>query len=122
MRFKGHVATLTDHREIDMIPVKLNLKTILGIEDIKQFKFHAARNNGDAEPLDVFLRDREEWNSWNRWQGNKNEFNRAYVVSFMQFYPEDNTWLFGGIYKILGRGLKKIAIAIRLNYWIRGKN
>ena len=39
--------------------------------------------------------------------GGGNEFNRDYVVSFMKFYPEDDTWLFGGIYKILDRGPEK---------------
>ena len=37
----------------------------------------------------------------------ENEFNRDYVVSFIKFYPEEDTWLFGGIYKILDRRPKK---------------
>ena len=60
---------LAGHKEKNMIPVTLNLKTILGIENLEQFKFHAARNNRYDEPLDVFLRDRDEWDSWNSWQG-----------------------------------------------------
>lgn len=98
----------------------LNLKTILGIENLEQFKFHAARNNGDDEPLDVFLRDREEWDSWNSWQGKKNEFNRDYVVSFMKFYPEEETWLFGGIYKILNRGPKKNSHSYKIELLHKG--
>jgi hypothetical protein len=66
-------------------------------------KVHAARTNGVEQPLDVFLRDPQEWQTWNAWRGHKDDFNRAYICSFIQFYPEENTWIFGGFFKVDGR-------------------
>ena len=73
----------------------MNLRSLLQLEDLNNYKLHAARNNKFHEPLDVFLRDRNEWDRWNSWQGTKNEFNRDLLVSIIKFYPEPNTWLFG---------------------------
>ena len=100
----------------------MDISKILEIENLHDYKFHAARNNGEHEPLDVFLRDREEWDDWNRWQGNKNEFTRDYVASFIKFYPEEETWLFGGIYKILSREFKKQAHSYKIELTNQGKD
>jgi len=86
--------------------MSIDIAKILGIENMHEYKFHAARWNGSDQPLDIFVKDRNEWEGWNKWQGEKNEFNRDYVASFIQFYPEHNTWLFGGIFKVLERGDK----------------
>lgn len=51
----------------------------------------------------MFLTDRKEWHGWNEWRGNRNDFSRPYILSFMKFYPEHETWLFGGIYEVLER-------------------
>ena len=100
----------------------MDISKILEIGNPKKYSFHAARNNGEHEPLDVFLRDREEWHNWNRWQRHKNEFTRDYVISFIQ-YPEDKkTWLFGGIYKILSRGSKKQAHSYKIELTNQGKD
>lgn len=87
--------------------MSLDIAQLLDIENKKDYKLHAARYNGASQPLDTFLTNRKEWGSWNSWRSDKNEFNRKYVVSFMKFYPESNTWLFGGIYEILGGGKEK---------------
>ncbi|TFZ57114.1 GIY-YIG nuclease family protein [Methylorubrum sp. Q1] len=80
-----------------------NLKSILDIEDATHFKFHAARWNGEYQPLDVFTRDREEWVGWNRWRGKRDDFNRRYIISFIDFYPERHAWLFGGMFEVIAR-------------------
>jgi hypothetical protein len=76
---------------------------LIKIDDPKKFKFHAARWNGDSQPLDVYVRDENEWFEWNTWRDNKDEFSRQYVFSLIDFYPENDTWLFGGIYEIMKR-------------------
>ena len=77
------------------------LAQIMPISDPEAYKLHLACWNGHHHPLDVFARSRAEWASWNSYRGAKNRFNRPYVISFMQFYHETDTWLFGGIYQIL---------------------
>ena len=84
----------------------MNLSKILELENLNDYKIHAATYNGETEPLDAFARDIEEWHDWNRWRKNKHDFNKKYIISFMKFYPEYDTWLFGGIYKVLGKGAK----------------
>ena len=76
------------------------LERLLEIDSSIDFKIHAACYNGDDQPLDVFLRDREEWNNWTAWFNGTHDFNRPFVISLMDFYHERDAWLFGGIYKI----------------------
>ena len=99
----------------------MDISQILEIENLQDYKFHAARYNNIEEPLDVFLRNRNEWDGWNSWHGVRNEFNRNYVVSFIKFYPEEETWLFGGIYKILGRHPEKTAHGYDIELTDKGK-
>lgn len=40
---------------------------------------------------------------WNAWRGNKNDFNREFIFSLIQFYHEPNKWLFGGIFRVIKR-------------------
>lgn len=68
------------------------------------YKLHLACWNQKDQPLDVFVRDRDEWEGWNRWKRDKNDFNRARIISFIEFYPQPNTWLFGGAFRVLSRG------------------
>jgi len=77
------------------------IQNILQINDLKDFKVHAARYNDADRPLDVFLTDKEEWYNWTAWFNGRHDFNRPYVLSIMDFHHERNAWLFGGIYKIL---------------------
>lgn len=80
----------------------MDLKLILGLGDLTDYKFHAARYNQIKQPLDVFISDKNEWFGWNTWRGNRNDFSRKYIISFIKFYTEHETWLFGGAYKVLG--------------------
>jgi len=76
---------------------------IISIDDPSKFKFHAARWNVGDQPLDVYVRDKNEWFGWNTWRNSKNEFSREYIFSLIDYYPESNMWLFGGIYKVIKR-------------------
>ena len=80
----------------------MDLQSILGLGELHKYKFHAARYNQIKEPLDVFISDKEEWLGWNKWRGIKNEFSREYILSFVKFYTEHETWLFGGVFRVLG--------------------
>ena len=86
----------------EMNVIKVN--DLFRIEDPRQYKFHAARWNRTEQPLDVFVRSREEWLGWNMWRNKRDEFNRRYIFSLIDFYHANNIWLFGGIYEVVGRG------------------
>lgn len=81
----------------------MKLSSQLQIKEPEDYKLHIASWNGQNHPLDVFVRDREEWDWWNRYRGAKNIFNRPYILALIAFYPERDIWLFGGIYKVLSR-------------------
>jgi hypothetical protein len=81
----------------------LDLRSILALGEPEAYKVHLASWNGEHRPLDVFVRDRAEWDGWNEWRGSKDEFNRPCVLALIEFYPDPGTWLFGGIYKVLAR-------------------
>ncbi len=82
---------------------QIPLSAIIKIESPREYKFHAARWNGYNQPLDVYVRNKKEWFEWNTWRNSKNEFSRKYVFSLIDFYPENDIWLFGGIYEVLKR-------------------
>ncbi len=46
---------------------------ILPIENLGEYKIHFAVWNGEEQPLDVFVRDPDEWKGWNRWQASANK-------------------------------------------------
>jgi hypothetical protein len=79
------------------------LPQILPLQDPSRYKLHLARWNGQDQPLNVFVRDREAWHGWNRWRGNRNDFGREFIFSLMDFYPQKDRWLFGGIYQVRDR-------------------
>lgn len=67
---------------------------------IKDYKVHFARWNGDEQPLHAFVRDFNEWKGWQETYPGRNEFNRPFVLSLMQFPDVPNRWLFGGIWRV----------------------
>lgn len=83
--------------------MNLLLPQLLPIARPEQFKLHLACWNGVDQPLDVFVRDRSEWDGWNRWRGVRDDFSRDYIFSLIDFYPEKDRWLFGGAYRVLSR-------------------
>ena len=86
--------------------MNIRLSSMYPIAHPEQYKLHLACWNGSDQPLDVFVRDRNEWNGWNRWRGTRDDFSREFIFSLIDFYPETDRWLFGGAYQVLTR--KKI--------------
>jgi hypothetical protein len=82
---------------------EIHVADILQLEETDRYKLHAANFNGDVNPLDEFLKDENIWKNWNQYRPSKNEFNRDYIFSMMEFYPKPNTWLFGGVFKVIER-------------------
>jgi len=83
--------------------VTIALTDIWTIESPILYKVHFARWNGSSQPLEVFVRDREEWQGWQEYYPGRNDFNRRYIFAVAQFYHEPDIWLFGGIYEVLAR-------------------
>jgi hypothetical protein len=84
----------------------IKITDILQLEEIDRYKLHLGFYNGEWNPLDRYIEDEEEWKQWNEWRNPKtwkNEWNRDYIFSLIHFYPKANTWLFGGIFKIIDR-------------------
>lgn len=79
------------------------LSSLIPLPDLSLYKAHMAIWNTEHHPLDVFVRDRAEWDTWNSYRGTRDHFNRERIISFINFYPEPNTYLFGGIYEVLDR-------------------
>ena len=53
---------------------------IIRIDEPKKYKLHAARNSGKTEPLDAYVRSRDEWVKWNRWRSNKDDFSKNIYI------------------------------------------
>lgn len=81
------------------------LNQILNIakEDWCKYKLHIASWNGSEQPLDVFVRSFDEWLGWNRWRGGKDDFSREYILSIITDYHKNNRYIFGGVFRIVGR-------------------
>ena len=82
---------------------KISIQSLFNLENPMEYKFHCARWNGEREPLDVYVENKNDWFFWNKWRSSKNEFTRKYIFSLIDFYSENNIWLFGGIYEVLER-------------------
>ena len=82
----------------------IRLQDVIRIDDPTQYKLHLACRNQDGDhPLDVYVADRGTWLGWNQWRGKKNDWTRDFVFSLMEFYPKTDTWLFGGVFRVLER-------------------
>jgi len=90
---------------MDILDIPLN--QVYPIEHPQKYKLHLARDNSIDRPLDVFIRSRDEWDGWNRYRGHMNRFNRDFIFALIDFYPERDTWLFGGVYRVLSRAKDK---------------
>jgi hypothetical protein len=83
--------------------MKILLKDYLPLNNSSDYKIHFGRWNKFENPLDEWLVDNKNWQGWQEYRPKKNEFNRSYIFSLMQFYHESDVWLFGGIFKVLNR-------------------
>lgn len=77
----------------------IKLNQIMAIDCPTQYKMHIAKYNGERNPLDDFIEGFDRWLGWNTWRSEKtNRFTRRYVISFIDFYPQKGSFLFGGIF------------------------
>jgi hypothetical protein len=86
---------------------EIKIYEVIQLEEYEKYKLHLACTEPEGtSPLDVYLKNEEDWKGWNEWRNQKtlkNEWNRDYIFSLIQFYPKPNTYLFGGIFKVLDR-------------------
>ena len=75
--------------------MKIMLKEILPIVNLAEYKVHFAKWNQKNQPLDVFTKDRREWQSWQEYWPGQDDFNRPLIFSFASFYHESATLLSG---------------------------
>lgn len=90
---------------------KIKPNTIFRISDdeLHNYKLHLASWNKVEEPLDLCLRDGWENFSWNKWNKDKNDFNRKYIFVLINHYTKEDKWFFGGIFKVISRDNRKDA-------------
>jgi hypothetical protein len=81
---------------------QLHLCDLWRPENIRKYKVHFARWNGDSQPLRVLARSLDEWRGWQEWYPNKNDFNRPYIFSLAQMPGAKDYWMFGGIWNVNG--------------------
>lgn len=93
------------HNELQGMTIKVEDILKLSNRDLREYKLHLACYNGKVHPLNVYLQDWDEWVGWNKWRGTgaKDDFNRKYIFSLIQFYHEPDKWLFGGIFRVVNR-------------------
>ena len=83
--------------------MEISLASVLPLFDPRSYKVHLASYNQRDQPLDVFVRDRAGWDKWNSWRPSVDDFNRSFIFALIDFYPEPETWLFGGVYRVISR-------------------
>ncbi len=82
---------------------EIELVDIWDIQDAADYKVHFARARDGVEPLEVWARSADEWRAWQEIPLQRNEFNLGHIFSLMHYFPEPDTWLFGGIFRVLER-------------------
>ena len=86
---------------------EIKLKSIFKDLNLVDYKIHFARvSKNGTQPLDEYIADFDKWKGWNTYCS-KNDFNRQYIFSLISFYPERDTWLFGGIWEVVSRDMAK---------------
>ena len=81
----------------------IRLTDIWPITQPSQYKLHFARYNQREQPLDVFVRSQDEWQGWQEYRPGRNDFNRSYIFSVIDFYHDPDIWLFGGVWEVRER-------------------
>jgi hypothetical protein len=88
------------------------LSDIWPISAPETYKLHFARWNGENQPLEVWARDKREWQGWQEYRPARDDFNRPFIFSLIQFYHEPDTWLFGGVFRVLARHADKYEVEL----------
>lgn len=69
------------------------LRQIWPIAEPRDYKLHFARWNGEKQPLEVWIRDKREWQGWPESRPARGDFNRPFLFSMMQFYHQQDVWM-----------------------------
>ncbi len=88
------------------------LHEIFPLAEPNDYKLHFARWNRKNQPLEVWARDRDEWQGWQEYRPANNAFNRPYIFTLIQFYHETDAWLFGGIFRVVRRHPDRYEVAL----------
>ena len=51
-----------------MVASLIKLSSIIHFENIQDYKIHLASTDGQSEPLDIFLTDKNRWIGWNEYK------------------------------------------------------
>lgn len=90
------------------VPNTIKLSDLLPLGKPERYKLHlAGRNSEGVHPLNEYINDRKSWLGWNAYRGTRDDWTREYVLSFLEFYPLANAWLFGGAFRVLARNAKQ---------------
>ncbi len=88
----------------------IKLKSMFSDIDPFEYKIHFARKSEDGdEPLDAYMADPNHlkfWKEWNTYSTGKNHYNRPYIFSLICDYHEEDTWIFGGVWKVVDTNKK----------------
>jgi hypothetical protein len=90
----------------------LRLADVWQISSPEAYKLHFARWNSHNQPLEVWARDKREWQGWQEYRPAKDDFNRQFIFSLMQFYHEPDVWLFGGVFRVLARNADRYDVEL----------
>jgi hypothetical protein len=87
-----------------IIMSEIMLTDLIKIDDPTQYKLHlGCKGPNKTPPLEEYATDRANWLAWNRWRGTKNDWNKNFIFSFIQFHHITNAWLFGGVFRVIAR-------------------
>ena len=87
----------------DEMPAGILLRDIWPIGNLTDYKIHFGRWNQWEQPLDAWVNG--DWQSWQEYYPGRNDFNRKFIFSLMDFYHERDSWLFGGVFEVTARHL-----------------
>lgn len=90
--------------------MRILLRDIWPISAPENYKLHFARWNNENQPLEVWVRDKQEWQGWQEYRPARNDFNRPFIFSMIQFYHEPDIWLFAGVYRVLKRNADRYEV------------
>lgn len=89
------------HKRPALNPIPL--RELLGGLDTGTYKLHCAVKSEQVEPLEVLGTDWDEWVGWSRWRGKTNHFNRDFIFTMARDPKTQSSWLFGGVFEVVGR-------------------
>lgn len=88
----------------EALSLSIKLSDLFTIAEPNQYKLHLACANQDGtHPLNEYVADKANWVGWNEWRGDKNDWTRPFIFSFIDFYPISNAYLFGGVFAVKER-------------------